>query len=310
MSTENQPLAVAERPKPTDPIVRAKSEAFEMVQREAAMYAQSTLVPENFRGPANRSNVVIALEMANRIGANPLAVMQNIYIVHGKPSWSSTFIISVINTCGRFEALRFDVTGTGDDRQCIAWTTAKGNVLPVEIGSIAAAREKGFAIFESPAVTIRMAKDEGWSTKNGSKWKTMPDLMLRYRAATFFGRLYAPELLMGMRAEEELRDVIDVQAERVSTRAVFTDTTPAKAIEAPAEAPQTDLPQNLLANYMVAAGVSFEDFRDWLKGTNPVAGINYEDIDSYETVPTVVAERLLADEKALSKCAKTFGKPQ
>jgi hypothetical protein len=55
-----------------------------------------------------------------------------------------------------------------------------------------------------------MANAEGWVSKAGSKWKTMPELMMRYRAAAFFGRLYAPEITMGMHSVEE---VVDIQHE-------------------------------------------------------------------------------------------------
>jgi len=304
MSNETQALTTTDKPeKFSGEVGFFNADGFEYMQRVAGVFSGSTLVPETFRGPQNKASCVIAIDMAHRMGANPLAVMQNIYIVHGKPSWASTFIIAVINTCGRFEPLRLDVDGTGEDRQCIAWTTAKGNILPPEVGTLAAAKAKGFAVFEGPAVSIRMANAEGWATKNGSKWKTMPDLMLRYRAATFFGRLYAPELLMGMKAQEEIHDIIDVPAERV-TRATFS----APELKAIADAPVIDLPQNILANYMVEARVSFADFKDWLTSVNPVSGVNYEDIDGYETVPTKVCERLLSDEKLLAKCAKTFGK--
>ena len=54
---------------------------------------------------------------------------------------------------------------------------------------------------------MQMAKDEGWSTKNGSKWKTMPEQMLRYRSASFFGRIYAPEILMGFKTTDEVEDM-------------------------------------------------------------------------------------------------------
>lgn len=162
---------------------------FEHAQRVAKMLAQSDLIPKEFKG--NIQNVMIALEMANRIGASPLAVMQNLYIVHGKPSWSSTFIISAINSCKRFEPLRFEMSGSGDDLSCVAWTNEKGKAERLE----------------GPAVTMKMAKLEGWIDKNGSKWKTMPELMIRYRAAAFFGRLYAPEILMGMQTREEILDV-------------------------------------------------------------------------------------------------------
>jgi hypothetical protein len=148
---------------------------------------------------------MIALEIANRIGASPLMVMQNLYIVHGKPSWSSSFIIAAINSSKKFSPLRFEISGEGLDKGCIAWALENGT------------NER----LESPRVTMAMAKAEGWSTKSGSKWVTMPDLMLRYRAASFFGRLYAPEILMGMYTVEEVIDIkaepikIDKEAERI-----------------------------------------------------------------------------------------------
>ena len=54
---------------------------------------------------------------------------------------------------------------------------------------------------------MQMADAEGWTKKNGSKWKTMPELMLSYRAATFFGRMYCPDLLMGMQTADEVEDI-------------------------------------------------------------------------------------------------------
>lgn len=164
---------------------------FELAQRKAKMISSSSLVPKEYQGQSNMSNVMIALEMANRIGASPLMVMQNLYIVHGKPSWSSQFIISAINACGRFSPLRFEVTGVGNEMSCFAWAYEKGT------------QDK----LAGPSVTMKMAAEEGWISKAGSKWKTMPELMIRYRAAAFFGRLYAPDILMGMQTMEEVQDV-------------------------------------------------------------------------------------------------------
>lgn len=184
--------------------------AFEDAQRMAKVFSESTLVPKDFQ--RNIGNCVIAMDMSNRMGANPLMVMQNLYIVHGKPSWSSTFIISAINTCGRFKPLRFDITGqeNADDRSCVAWTVEMGVVIPVDIRTLAQAEAKNLPVIKGPKVSIKMAKAEGWYDKNGSKWKTMPDVMLNYRAASFFGKLYAPEILMGMQTREELEDMVDV----------------------------------------------------------------------------------------------------
>lgn len=162
--------------------------AFEHAQRMAQALASSDLVPQTYKG--NIANTLIALEMSNRMGASPLAVMQNLNIIHGKPSFGSAFLIATINTCGRFAPLRYKLEGEGDNRQCIAWTT-----------------DRNGEVLEGPAVTITLAKKEGWFNKNGSKWQTMPELMLRYRAAAFFSRLYCPEISMGMQTSEEVWDV-------------------------------------------------------------------------------------------------------
>jgi hypothetical protein len=168
--------------------VFSDANTFEHGQRVAKMLCSSTLVPEIYRG--NVQNTMIALEMANRIGASPLMVMQNLYIVQGKPSWSSSFIIAALNACNRFSPLRFEMSGEGDEYGCTAWA------LDLKT------KDK----LDGPKVTMAMVKAEGWLSKNGSKWKTMPELMFRYRAAAFFGRLYAPDILMGMHTMDEVTD--------------------------------------------------------------------------------------------------------
>lgn len=176
-------------------------QAFENAQRMAAALTSSTIVPKDYQGQKNIGNAMIALEMAQRCNANPVAVMQNLHIIHGKPSWSSQFVIAALNGCGRFSPLRFEIQGEGDGLSCKAWAYD------------VATNDK----LEGPLVSIQMAKAEGWYNKNGSKWKTMPDLMIRYRSAKFFGNLYAPDILMGMSDEHEQRDIYSNQ---VKERAV------------------------------------------------------------------------------------------
>ena len=166
-------------------------QAFEDAQRIAKALASSTLIPPQFQGQQGFANCLVALEIANRMRMSPFQVMQNLHIIHGRPSWSSQFIIGLINGCGRFSPLRYDVTGEGDSLACtcVATELASGNDL------------------RGPTVTMAMAKREGWSTKSGSKWQTMPELMIRYRAAAFWGRLYIPELLVGIQTQEEVVDI-------------------------------------------------------------------------------------------------------
>ena len=166
-------------------------QAFEDAQRIAKALASSTLIPPQFQGQQGFANCLVALEIANRMRMSPFQVMQNLHIIHGRPSWSSQFIIGLINGCGRFSPLRYDVTGQGDSLACtcVATELASGNDL------------------RGPTVTMAMAKKEGWATKSGSKWLTLPDLMIRYRAAAFWGRLYIPELLVGIQTQEEVVDI-------------------------------------------------------------------------------------------------------
>jgi hypothetical protein len=179
--------------------------AFEDAQRVARAIASSALVPQTYRGPEGVPNVLIALDMARRMRAPILAVLQHLNVIHGRPSWSATFIISAISECGLFSPLRFKFEGTGDTRSCYAYATelATGETL------------------RGPTVTIAMAKSEGWYGRSGSKWPTMPDVMLSYRAASFFGRIYAASILAGLQSSDEVEDtgarsnVVDVTPPRV-----------------------------------------------------------------------------------------------
>lgn len=171
------------------------SKGFELAQRAARMLSSSSLVPKEYQGEQGLANCIIALNMANRIGADPLMVMQNLVPVYGKPSWSSQFLIATFNSCGRFSSMRFEFFGEkgNDDWGCRAFATEKSSGERI-VGS---------------DITIGIAKSEGWYQKNGSKWKTMPQQMLQYRAASWLVRAYAPELSMGLHTQDEVIDVTE-----------------------------------------------------------------------------------------------------
>lgn len=176
---------------------------FEATMRIAKMYATSSFIPDSYKFKGQQplsaesviANCTIALEMATRMQANPLMVMQNLYIVHGQPSFSSKFLIACINASKRFSPLRYEFRGEeGTD----------------EYGCRAIAYEVNDTKHKEPLcgdwITIKMAKAEGWTSKKGSKWLTMPSQMLRYRAAAFWQRAYCPEISMGLMTAEEVND--------------------------------------------------------------------------------------------------------
>jgi hypothetical protein len=166
-------------------------ENFALLQRVAGVLAASTLVPKEYQ--QNLPNCIIALNMAQRIGADPLMVMQNLYIVHGRPGWSAQFVIATFNHCGRFSTMRYEWKGEqgNDDWGCRAWAVEH------------LTGEKLYGAW----ITWKMVRAEQWDAKNGSKWKTMPEQMFLYRAGAWFVRAYAPEIAMGLQTVEELNDI-------------------------------------------------------------------------------------------------------
>jgi len=166
-------------------------ENFKEIYDIGKMFASSTLVPQAYQGKA--MDCTIAVDMANRMGVSPMMVMQNLYVVLGKPSWSGQACTSLIIGTGRFKNVKhvyFGEKGT-DGRGCYLTGTR------IEDG------EK----VDGPEATIKMAKEEGWYSKSGSKWKTMPELMLAYRASAFFARVHIPNALMGVSVEGEVEDI-------------------------------------------------------------------------------------------------------
>lgn len=169
----------------------ASESNFVSAQRMAQALMASTLVPTEYRD--NISNVLIAMELASRIGCSVLMVMQNMKPIQGNPAWASTFLIASVNASKRFTALRFRFQGQeGTD----------------EWGCRAVARDIGTdEECVGALITIAMAKAEGWHQKRGSKWQTMPEQMLMYRSATFWTRVYCPEIAMGIRPIDEIEDM-------------------------------------------------------------------------------------------------------
>lgn len=230
-------VAVSSGKRPHAPSLFSTMDAFDEGFRIARALASSALVPAAYRGEENVPNAMIAMDMANRIGVSAIVVMQNLHVIEGRPSWASPFIVSALNSCGLFSPIRYRVVKVGDiETSYQAWEGPKGARQQVtkkirvnEMTCVAYAIEKETGeVLEGPEVSISMAVKEGWYYRAGSKWQTMPDLMIRYRAAAFFGRLYAPHILNGMGTEEEAYDIAEPK-----------DITPAPSV---AQAPEEEKP--------------------------------------------------------------------
>lgn len=172
----------------------ADPESFNHLVRVATAFSKTAIIPDAYRGKPQ--DCMIAIDMADRMGISPMMVMQNLYVVKGKPSWSGQACMSLIQACGKFvnvQPVYFGEKGT-EKRGCY----------------VQAARMTNGETVTGVEVTMQMARAEGWMSN--AKWRNMPELMLAYRAAAFFARVHCPESLMGVHVEGEIDDFVPDKA--------------------------------------------------------------------------------------------------
>lgn len=178
--------------------IYASTQAFNELFKIGSVMSKTQLVPDNYRNKPE--DCTIAIDIANRNGMSPLSVMQNLYVVKGKPTWSGQACIAMLRASKEYEHVKPVMVG---ERNTDGWG-CYFKAIDKSDGEVA----------KGTLVTIQMAKDEGWYSKPGSKWPTMPEQMLQYRAAAFFARIYMPNALMGFSVEGEAEDIspVPVQA--------------------------------------------------------------------------------------------------
>ena len=188
MENEIQELVVSPQPELAPVTVWTDKRQFDQLLRAANMLSQTSIIPATYQGKPQ--DCFVALEMATRMGVSPLVVMQNMYVVKGKPAWAGQACTMFINSCGKFSGVKHVYTGEKgtDSRGC--YVTATRISDGVQVNGV--------------EVTIAMAKAEGWTSN--TKWRNMPELMLAYRASAFFARVHCPEALMGVQLVDEIYD--------------------------------------------------------------------------------------------------------
>ena len=174
--------------------------AFENAQRIGKVLSQSQIIPQSYQN--NLPNVIVALEIAARNKLSPIVVMQNLNVIKGRPTWSSKYIIAALTTA-RVDNLHYELAEDGT----VAVGGFKGNETIKNTMCRAIANDKKTGEERvGPWVSMKMAVAEGWYSRDGSKWKTMPDIMISYRAATFFASIFYPELSIGIDDEDSVVD--------------------------------------------------------------------------------------------------------
>lgn len=160
----------------------------------AQTLSKSEIIPQSYKGKP--ADCLIAIDIANRLGLSPAIVMQNSQCVRGNFTWKGSACKAMIDGCGRYQKTRYVYVGEeGKD----------------SYGCYLEAIDNDGDIIKGVPVTIAMAKKEGWYNKDGSKWQSMCDLMLKYRAAAFFMRTECASIAMGFLTKEEVEDIYGKQ---------------------------------------------------------------------------------------------------
>lgn len=170
---------------------------FELEQRKAKAFVATDFFPAHLRKGDKEATIgaaIIVLDLAQRMNLGALEVAQSIYIIHGKPSFETKFLVARLNSSGLLKGrLNTILSPDGQSAHCEAVDAQTGQLL------------------RGTTITMDMARREGWLSKNGSKWQTMPELMMKYRAQSFFINEFFPEVKYGLKTSDEAEDTNEIK---------------------------------------------------------------------------------------------------
>ena len=217
--------------------VSIEERIFELEQRKAKAMISGSILPQHFR---NVGDVIILDEMSRVLSVPTVMLAQGLYIVKGKPSMSGQLVIAILNGSGRFDAP-------------INWEERE---KPWGVRAYASIDGE---VYSGEWIDDDLIKRNGWG--NNPHWVNNKSLMAKYRAASWFARLFAPDLLLGFRSEGEIEDANIIETTASPSRANLNKTLlksaakpkkKEKVIEAEVE-PVT--PENHLVTTLMERGV-------------------------------------------------------
>jgi hypothetical protein len=245
--------------------------------RFSGYVASSGLAP---KGIQSREAIFVAIQMGMEVGLTPMAALQNIAVINGRPSIWGDAQLGVVRSTGELE-------------QFAEWYEDKGQKIPRNpttftdtLTAVCRVKRRGYEAAES-SFAVSDAKSANLWGKDGP-WKQYPARMLRMRARSFALRDQFGDALRGMHTAEEVADqgsYVDVETERVESE---------KVQEAKLQEPQGDDhemgPVDTLASRLTAESLTLDELKAWGKKTGNIA--NAEAITEWADIPPSVATRL------------------
>lgn len=201
----NELQVVEPKMQPQELSIWNSTDVFNTTYKMAGILAQASMIPQAYKGKVG--DCIIAIDVANRLGLSPMVVMANSQCVQGNFSWKGSACKAMIDSCGRYKKTRYVEVG---ERGKDTW------------GFYLEAITKDDEIIKGVAVDLQMAKDEGWYSRN-PKWKSMTELMLKYRASAFFMRTECASVSMGFMLAEENEDIYGNEEQKSNTLTELLD---------------------------------------------------------------------------------------
>jgi len=187
--------------------------------RLAKAFAASALVPKDYRD--RPENVLVAMQLGAELGLAPMAAVQSIAVVNGRPTLYGDGLLAVIMASTLYVDHReyYEVKGNRRDGLTVDDMALDDTAAVCSFWRVAQAEPT------TRRFTIAQAKTAKLWGKDGP-WSTFPDRMLRMRARSWAARDTFADLLKGLRAAEEIEDDPEPPPARVARLSDFTDRTP------------------------------------------------------------------------------------
>lgn len=181
-------LQTADKKESTE-ITTRQNMGFTELMQAARTFAKSSIVPTAYRNKPD--DAFVALEWGMELGMKPMASLQNIYVVNGRPTLSAQSMAGLIKSRPDYRGLVFESSPTK------AKATIKRAIID---GSIET---------HTGEFTFEQANKAGLTGKDN--WKNYPQQMLEARALAFAVRKAFPDVFAGIYVKEEAQDFDNVR---------------------------------------------------------------------------------------------------
>ena len=277
----------------------------------AGWFASSGLVPTEYAGHPNKC--FAAMAHGSRLGLAPLAAMQAIVVIEGKPALYAAAALAIAQTHPDYVSHSVEVTGEGPE-MVATFTITRRRVVPGRLVVEAAYEIQDhvatFSMADAKTAGMLDPRKRDGSVNKKSPWLRFPADMLRARATGRGVRSGFGDALLGLHIAEIAADA-PAEEINVTESTAVSETTEAidDALDAVLDAPTTEpktMPQALkaIARASEAASIDSDTLRDYVEAVYgpespahlPLSGLLelQNDLET-EKVTAWLAERIAAE---------------